>query len=1354
MADVGRSDDFDGNEIAGNFRQWILSLSWPDLAEAAQIPLTGQDESLLEQMIAEHVPPETPLHPRACPVKTFVFDGRSPAKCKHHRRIHRPRLLKLLEEDPASFGEPSNQSSQSSGKNRHRRGGANNISNNHRCANTPTYTVTGENFIRSYPGETWSTPSTRKLQEADRTILNRILLVPTKSATVSQENSSNETIESVLYWTLDNTENGLVENTYHLWRVVSRGNFGKSHGKTSKICTADWLDPTERHFSLGMYLVGRVEYELYKSFFRRQETRRHGFPQILTGAYSGKAWQIAVSSVITDALRDVTNDLDLIKQKKDAKWNPRKTMLWELLDEGLVGRGQQIISSRNIHNPTFLGCSLPLLLLGSATGRLWKQLRIVDRARLFEEERLQDERRARQFEEELLQDEETVKTSTTTHTSVQESAKSSKKRKKKKKGSVRKNRHEVTGETSSPDHNRKESVPMDEFEDPSAVLAETAPTVTNNREQNRNRVLVLSIVDDILDNVYEKVGLGKQNRDEDGLVPVGTKSAVVKQTHFLKTKSIPVPSRQIAEIEKMSVQQKDTKGVKTTPTTSTPRLTHSKLAAEASRLDEIEENRKPQNFQGIASAWPDSQNHCQPYSSNIIGNLPSPDGTNTGGRSLQGPSPSDSYDAFAGTTWFKHEASGTTIWEPHNYVTLDQWRTLQGLGGRDRSIMEEFFRTQRDRELAKDESQMASSTIASIASSAEDVDVRVEGVMEVLDENPTPEDLPEDFQLGVADEDDGPTQLAVMESAGGNDDQMDLALVRESRSNDICTLESSVPAAECSPVPNRRSPTQSPILVSLEDLRGFGKEMVIVEKDRDFSFHQCGPPSIKSFSSVPIVAVGSLPNSPDEQKPRLTSSLSRENLRILSEDRETSSRTPKRFPSTVSDADNAPKSVQTRYIKMKSRDDTEIRPKGYVRKASDALDSYRNAAARSLKSRDDQDMKHTRATPQRHPSYRAVAVSYKTTSKPKVDQTRVLGPLPFDAPDGDHCVRSEIGQEDYASRRSLVVDDGDNNTVTRDGSTTITSALSQRETEETLREERDTYRDLCLTLGAEVASLKNLLAAYKGSSSYPTFGNNGEFSHASGNYQFFDPDSVSHIVQRYSRQQTMAAMSDAGYRGEHDSMASEDDLTKEKNSVAHRAQISATATVGGSDLSVEHSVRHETVPVAVPTLRHSYHQVPIGGFHSRLGRDILHFVDSINAQLQKQDTRRAKAVERTTRLVTAVWPRAQVKVYGSHVTGLCLPSSDVDFVICLPAVHKSPASVAPGALEGRNAINETSQKLLARKLKSESWIDTRSMMLIDRTVVPVIKVSTKDTKARSVHLDITFDSPNHHGVEAVDMVLE
>ena len=125
-----------------------------------------------------------------------------------------------------------------------------------------------------------------------------------------------------------------------------------------------------------------------------------------------------------------------------------------------------------------------------------------------------------------------------------------------------------------------------------------------------------------------------------------------------------------------------------------------------------------------------------------------------------------------------------------------------------------------------------------------------------------------------------------------------------------------------------------------------------------------------------------------------------------------------------------------------------------------------------------------------------------------------------------------------------------------------------------------------------------------------------------------------------------------------------------------------------------------------------------------------------------------------SRLVKTVWPRAQVKLYGSYISGLCLPSSDLDFVVCLPAVHKKDLALAPGVLEGRNAINETSQKLLARELKGESWIDPRSIKVIERTAVPVIKVSTKDTRAKMIQLDISFDGPEHHGLDANRMVAQ
>eukprot|EP00624_Nannochloropsis_granulata_P006083 evm.model.NODE_4407_length_63659_cov_22.504595.25 len=43
-------------------------------------------------------------------------------------------------------------------------------------------------------------------------------------------------------------------------------------------------------------------------------------------------------------------------------------------------------------------------------------------------------------------------------------------------------------------------------------------------------------------------------------------------------------------------------------------------------------------------------------------------------------------------------------------------------------------------------------------------------------------------------------------------------------------------------------------------------------------------------------------------------------------------------------------------------------------------------------------------------------------------------------------------------------------------------------------------------------------------------------------------------------------------------------------------------------------------------------------------------------------------------VVQSLWPRAQVKAFGSFVSGLALPSSDVDLVICLPKEDEKEAT--------------------------------------------------------------------------------
>jgi len=301
---------------------------------------------------------------------------------------------------------------------------------------------------------------------------------------------------------------------------------------------------------------------------------------------------------------------------------------------------------------------------------------------------------------------------------------------------------------------------------------------------------------------------------------------------------------------------------------------------------------------------------------------------------------------------------------------------------------------------------------------------------------------------------------------------------------------------------------------------------------------------------------------------------------------------------------------------------------------------------------------------------------------------------------------------------------------------------------------------MCLTLGAEVAMLKNLLAAERGNKANPSLDYLEAFPGSTPYGMEFAP-TFEGIPTGLTSCQTVGAMSDAGlHRGEYDSTVPSEDGTDiaigsidnpTNPRTAHLRRMGSSGTIPASDASVDHSISVQAA-LSGPPLKDPLVVMPSHGLQSRLTKDIINFLNATNVQLKKYANRRRLASERLSRLVTALWPRAQLKMYGSHATGNCLPSSDLDFVICLPAVHKNAPADAPGVLEGRNAINETSQKLLARKLKAESWVDINTIKLIERTIVPVIKVCTKDTRARVLQLDISFDSQEHHGLEAIELV--
>lgn len=154
---------------------------------------------------------------------------------------------------------------------------------------------------------------------------------------------------------------------------------------------------------------------------------------------------------------------------------------------------------------------------------------------------------------------------------------------------------------------------------------------------------------------------------------------------------------------------------------------------------------------------------------------------------------------------------------------------------------------------------------------------------------------------------------------------------------------------------------------------------------------------------------------------------------------------------------------------------------------------------------------------------------------------------------------------------------------------------------------------------------------------------------------------------------------------------------------------------------------------------------------SKLHWDMCEYVSHLQSDANARMTAQMAAIRLCTGAVQSLWPRAQVRPYGSFVTRLALPTSDVDLVICLPKVRRDAPADAAGVLEGRNAIKESWQQNLARKLRQEPWVVTDSVKTIPHAAIPIITLIT--TLPFNVRLDISFEGPGHNGLATNDVVL-
>lgn len=102
-------------------------------------------------------------------------------------------------------------------------------------------------------------------------------------------------------------------------------------------------------------------------------------------------------------------------------------------------------------------------------------------------------------------------------------------------------------------------------------------------------------------------------------------------------------------------------------------------------------------------------------------------------------------------------------------------------------------------------------------------------------------------------------------------------------------------------------------------------------------------------------------------------------------------------------------------------------------------------------------------------------------------------------------------------------------------------------------------------------------------------------------------------------------------------------------------------------------------------------------------------------------------------VVDEVNPDYRVCLYGSYSTGLCLPWSDIDVVLCHQGDHHSE-----DYLLGKIYV----------RIINKPWV--KSHKFIENTNVPIIKLVSNDTF--QFHIDISIENDKHFGLKCVELV--
>lgn len=1262
---------------------------------------------ILLQLLQSQAPPPIPIHPRAVPYKSAscaisrgATDGRDEEERVRRERFHRPRLFQLVERSSSKTSGVMMNGGNGGGRGSRtgtRRGGRNSTQSHQQQTNAASarkYDVIARKFVTDC-GDVLSLGTTERQRVADDIILAGTVVTSSLEQigsngiadATSQQQSVRRRCQLCLPQSFSTSKKSRKEDILEVLFVASRGRFlsvPSSNKKASNhlpFC-APWFVPTSEWFSLPTFLASRFEGALWDSYLRWKASGSVddlSSTSNLSSAFSekelGRALQIATYKSFAELLGREDTASGLIRDGR--LW--RILFSWNCLPRWTGYSAIQSVSS-DIHDCCRSIVSLPLIETGSALD----QYRYLILGSLKDSLAVEAEKK---LLVEVSEEEKKTESNTAVRSRDRRRAKKKKKKGRKSRGLALKRIDEASPANEESSTTTDRANDTDALDEGQALLLprrSNSPTLPP-RDQNQNTIMALQILDEVISTVFQQVGLGNDDGDQ-SFVGVGDKEEVNvdknnkkqeyqvrgwSRPHRISTSTAQAISSHTSPLSASSVVSSlDTP--RDHPTSSVPGagLTRRESTGESS-ISMLSYNSNPYHHpqsphEHVFSFIDSSQSNYSVQPGGAYGSI-FDDGSSPLGMSLN-------FGGFGGT--------------------FGGW---SGLGNqypsRNRSLFADLFDSEEAQEAQDvEELLMAASTAASIASSnAYDDESDVQNAYD--DESEDDEGKGDSGESEVlnkirVDDDDGyePNHLdddgvvsvasQVTEPGANHAKDPDVPSVDQKSSNDRSTASPAVPpspphlppptitpppiidvpqsfqsppqndagSANQSPAPSEPPtppPQLSPIQVSLADLGKFVK----AKRSKDLS---------REFEKAMSASVSSLPGSP----PRLDSSKrnwSRDDLTRLT----------------------------------LSKDDASMRPRRRIRSGSshnfDEVMSYRNAVSKSIKAastcsheiRSAADSAESRLT-DFHRTTEADLLRPRH-SIPDLNQVRETSPI-----DGTHhmniCARSETAVDAYEESSHVNVirapphDEVDNATATRDGTTTISSAGSPAEAEEVanLREERNAFRDLCLTLGAEVAKLKSTLAALQQGQNTSTAYAHPQMEYGAASarqQQYFYPvpaqefNASPYFPPGYAVSDAgIPAMSDAGIQ---DTTRSEDGtdnphpggdnagLQQWAGGQGHPARIiqirrpslGCNRTV--SNASVDNDAGcHGSITMSV--LRSSVHRdtvggVPSNGLQSRLSIDINNYCMSISSQLKKQEGRRLLATKRLTRLVTALWPRAQVK---------------------------------------------------------------------------------------------------------------